>query len=100
MPSSHLMSNHSSINVEISLNLFLPGFTEVVSDKVISSLPVWGPGYEISFEFYLHSDVTNGGSKDYQWLFAALGTDTGPGQPRIYFVQGKDCYKRTEKLTR
>ena len=71
-----------------------------MSDKVISSLPVWGPGYEISFEFYLHSDVTDGGSKDYQWLFAALGTDTGPGQPRIYFVQGKDCYKRSDKLVR
>ena len=59
-----------------------------MSDKVIATLPVWGPGYEISFEFYLNSEVPSPGL-DYQWLFAVLGSDTGPGQPRIYYIDGR-----------
>ena len=59
-----------------------------MSDKVIATLPVWGPGYEISFEFYLNSEVPSPGL-DYQWLFAVLGTGTGPGQPRIYYIDGR-----------
>ena len=32
-------------------------------------MPVFGPGYEVSFEFYLHSDVP----VDYQWLIGVKG---------------------------
>ena len=52
----------------------LPGFTGELSDEVIANLPVWGPGYEVSFEFYLHSDVP-GDQYGYQWLIGVGGVD-------------------------
>ena len=63
-------------------------FTGVPSDDVITALPVWGPGYEINFEYYLNSD---GGGVGYQYLFAVVGNadhtanDIGYGQPLIYY---------------
>ena len=59
---------------------------------VITTLPGWGPGYEISFEFYLNSD---GGTSDYQQLFGVVGNadhtadDVGEGQPVIFYRNGK-----------
>lgn len=63
-------------------------FTGVPSADVITPLPVWGPGYEISFEYYLNSD---GGGVGYQYLFAVVGNadntagDIGYGQPVIFY---------------
>ena len=70
---------------------FLPGFTDDLSHKVIATLPVWGPGYEISFEFYLNS----AGSTDhngYQTLLAVTSKGSGgpgDGQPGIYHNDGR-----------
>ena len=49
---------------------------------------MWGPGYEISFEFYLNSD--GGGGANYQWLFGvSSGADNiGLGQPVIFYNSG------------
>ena len=69
-------------------------FTGVPSDDVITLLPVWGPGYEISFEFYLNSD--GGGDVGYQNIFAVIGnagqtkSEIGYGQPMIYYNQRYD----------
>ena len=68
-------------------------FSGVPSDDVITPLPVWGPGYEISFEYYLNSD---GGDIGYQYLFAVVGNadntdDFGFGQPLIFY--NKDSEK-------
>ena len=66
-------------------------FTGIPSDEIITPIPVWGPGYEISFEFYLNSDPGVG----YQWLFGVVGsTDTnadliGYGQPGIFYTNGR-----------
>ena len=66
-------------------------FTGIPSDEIITPIPVWGPGYEISFEFYLNSDPGVG----YQWLFGVVGsTDTnadliGYGQPGIFYINGR-----------
>ena len=48
---------------------------------------MWGPGYEISFEFYLNSD---GGTSDYQWLFGVVSDadNMGYGQPGIFYNSG------------
>ena len=67
------------------------GFTDDLSDKVLATLPVWGPGYEISFEFQLKS----GGNTDYygyQALFAVTDKGSGgpgEGQPGIYHNNGR-----------
>ena len=66
--------------------------TVAISDGVITPLPVWGPGYEVSFEFYLNSD---GGTSGYQYLFGVVGSpdhtanDVGYGQPVIFYRNGK-----------
>ena len=66
--------------------------TVTISDGVITPLPVWGPGYEVSFEFYLNSD---GGTSGYQYLFGLVGSadhtadDVGFGQPVIFYCNGK-----------
>ena len=58
------------------------------SDGVITPLPVWGPGYEVSFEFYLNSV-----SGDYQFLFGVAGNagdeDVAFGQPCIFIYGDK-----------
>ena len=64
-------------------------FTGIPSDEIITLIPVWGPGYEISFEFYLNSEVDG-----YQWLFGVVGTtdndnSIGYGQPGIFYKNGK-----------
>ena len=67
------------------------GFTDDLSDKVLATLPVWGPGYEISFEFQLKSE----GNTDYygyQALFAVTHKGSGgpgDGQPGIYHNNGR-----------
>ena len=60
--------------------------TVVPSDGVITNLPVWGPGYEVSFEFYLNSN-----SGDYEYLFGLVGNDdnVGYGQPTLFHSNGK-----------
>ena len=51
-------------------------------DNTITTLPVWGPGYEISFEFNLHSE----GPSQYHWIFGVRhDTLGGFGQPAVYF---------------
>ena len=68
---------------------FLSEFTGTHADGKIANLPVWGPGYEISFEFYLNSD---GGTSDYQWLFGVRGGGedaSGYGQPAVFYKAGK-----------
>ena len=61
------------------------------SDGVITPLPVWGPGYEVSFEFYLNS----AGGGGYQYLFGVVGNadhtanDVAYGQPIIFYRNGK-----------
>ena len=59
-----------------------------MSDKTITTIPVWGPGYEISFEFYLNSD---GGTSSYQYLFGVVSdaANIGYGQPVIFYRLGK-----------
>ena len=49
-------------------------------------MPVWGPGYEVSFEFYLNSN-----RGDYEYLFGLVGNDdnVGFGQPVIFHHNGK-----------
>ena len=70
------------------LNPMVPNLesTVAISDGVITPLPVWGPGYEVSFEFYLNSV-----SGDYQFLFGVAGNagdeDVAFGQPCI-FISG------------
>ena len=66
--------------------------TVTISDGVITPLPVWGPGYEVSFGFYLNSD---GGTSGYQYLFGLVGSadhtadDVGFGQPVIFYRNAK-----------
>ena len=69
------------------------GFTDNLSRKVIATLPVWGPGYEISFEFKLNSEGTVDYYK-YQALFVVAKEGTGgpgDGQPGIYHNTGRIC---------
>ena len=63
--------------------MFLPGFTGESSDEVIATLPVFGPGYEVSFEFYLHSDVP-GDQYGYQWLIGVKS-----GGVALYHINGR-----------
>ena len=63
--------------------MFLPGFTGESSDEIIATLPVFGPGYEVSFEFYLHSDVPGDGD-GYQWLIGLKG-----GGVAFYHIAGR-----------
>ena len=69
---------------------FLPGYTDDLSHKVIATFPVWGPGYEISFEFYLKS-AGNTDTWGYQTLLAVTSRGSsgpGDGQPGIYHIDG------------
>ena len=98
MTSDHFLFNSLELGREVKgKDLFLlfkkkhSEFTGIPSDEIITPIPVWGPGYEISFEFYLNSDPGVG----YQWLFGVVGsTDTnadliGYGQPGIFYINGK-----------
>ena len=59
---------------------------DITQGKVIATLPVWGPGYEISFEFRLKSEGATDGW-GYQALFVADGP--GEGQPGIFHINGR-----------
>ena len=79
-----------------SVFYFLSEFTGTHADGRIANTGIWGPGYEISFEFYLNSD---GGTSDYQWLLGVRGTGglgkkagpkfAGYGQPAVFYKEGK-----------
>ena len=79
-----------------SVFYFLSEFTGTHADGRIANTGIWGPGYEISFEFYLNSD---GGTSDYQWLLGVRGTGglgkkagpkfAGYGQPAVFYKAGK-----------
>ena len=86
---SHLTPRLVHIDSKSSIFYFLSEFTGTHADGKIANLPVWGPGYEISFEFYLNSD---GGTSAYQWLFGVIGGGTdysGYGQPCVFYKAGK-----------
>ena len=61
----------------------MSGFTGQTSDEVIATMPVFGPGYEVSFEFYLHSrDQVD--TLGYGWLIGVKGTDVA-----FYEIDGR-----------
>ena len=85
----YIMEGGSESNIlDICFNLIVRNSESTVfpSDGVITHLPVWGPGYEVSFEFYLNSN--KGG---YEYLFGLVGSDRsdGFGQPVIFYKDGK-----------
>ena len=46
------------------------GYSGLVSDnKPITVMPVWGPGFELSLDFYIHS-LVQGNSNGFAWMFA------------------------------
>ena len=62
----------------------MPGFfIGYPSDEVIATMPVFGPGYEVSFEFYLHSrDQVD--TLGYGWLIGVKG-----GGVAFYEIDGR-----------
>ena len=38
-------------------------------DTTITVMPVWGPGFEVSLDFYIHS-LVQGNSNGFAWMFA------------------------------
>ena len=42
---------------------------KVSDDKQITVMPVWGPGFEVSLDFYIHS-LVEGNSNGFSWMFA------------------------------
>ena len=73
------LSNVSEIRVQklyysiIVNDNSVAGFSGVVeADYTIAEITDWGPGYGISFEFYLHSNAP-GDSYGYTWLFGVRG---------------------------
>ena len=53
---------------------------------VLETVSNWGPGYEISFELFIHSYGV-GNSYGYSWVFVVANTNAdyiGYGQPAIW----------------
>ena len=51
----------------------MAGYSGVVAaDYTIAEITDWGPGYGISFDFYLHTNAP-GDSYGYTWLFGVRG---------------------------
>ena len=54
--------------------------------KTLASLSSWGPGYEVSLEFYIHGHVA-GNSAGYAWFFivhSAEDPNMGYGAPAVW----------------
>ena len=44
----------------------------VAANTLLASLPRWGPGYHVAFQFYVHSSVP-GDQYGYSWIFGISG---------------------------
>ena len=54
--------------------------------KTLATLSSWGPGYEVSLEFYIHGHVA-GNSAGYAWFFivhSAEDPNMGYGAPAVW----------------
>ena len=59
---------------------------KLVEGKTLATLSSWGPGYEVSLEFYIHGHVA-GNSAGYAWFFivhSAEDPNMGYGAPAVW----------------
>ena len=68
--------------------------------KTLATLSSWGPGYEVSLEFYIHRHVA-GNSAGYAWFFivhSAEDPNMGYGAPAVWLNSNGYLYIRSEVI--